>query len=126
MRSPPAPPFVVPLIVSLSSVAVVRNVSTSSVVELATWAAPLRMSSVPQVMTCPVAVAAVLHPELFRTEELSGDLETTGELTSGMTVFDRRPNQPQRTDIEVALEVDIPGVTDCIVRSLAEAGRQSA
>lgn len=72
-----------------------------------------------------VALAAVLHPELFRTEELAGDVETAGELTIGATIFDRRPNAPHRADIEVALEIDAAGVADCIVRSLAEAGKQT-
>jgi purine nucleosidase len=73
-----------------------------------------------------VAVAAILHPELFQTVELTGDVETSGELTVGATIFDRRPNSPQRADIEVALEVDAAAVADCIVRSLIEAGRQTA
>lgn len=39
----------------------------------------------------PVAVAAVIWPELFRTEALRVDVETTGTLTRGMTVADFRP-----------------------------------
>jgi inosine-uridine nucleoside N-ribohydrolase len=73
-----------------------------------------------------VAIAAAIHPELFATRELEGDVETQGELTRGMTIFDRRPTAMSRSDLEVALEVDVNGVTDCIVRGLAEAGRQTA
>jgi inosine-uridine nucleoside N-ribohydrolase len=72
-----------------------------------------------------VGLVALLHPELFRTEDLSGDVETTGELTTGMTVFDRRPNASHRTDMEVALEIDAAAVADAIVRGLTEAGRQT-
>jgi purine nucleosidase len=72
-----------------------------------------------------VAVAAMLQPELFQTVELSGDVETTGDLTLGATIFDRRPNSLQRADIEVAMEVDAAAVRDCILRGLAEAGRQT-
>ncbi|MEX2172736.1 MAG: nucleoside hydrolase [Pirellulaceae bacterium] len=72
-----------------------------------------------------VAVAAMLHPELFQTTELAGDVETQGEITLGATIFDRRPNSPQRADIEVALEVDAAAVADCIVRSWKEAARQT-
>lgn len=72
-----------------------------------------------------VAVAAMLQPELFQTVELSGDVETAGDLTLGATIFDRRPNSLQRADIEVALEVDAAAVRDCILRGLAEAGRQT-
>jgi inosine-uridine nucleoside N-ribohydrolase len=72
-----------------------------------------------------VTLAAVLHPELFRTEELTGDVETVGELTTGMTIFDRRIVAQHRADIEVALEVDTAAVIDTIVRGLADAGRQT-
>ena len=72
-----------------------------------------------------VAVAALLQPELFHTVELSGDVETTGELTMGATIFDRRSNSLQRADIEVALDVEAAAVADCILRCLAEAGRQT-
>jgi inosine-uridine nucleoside N-ribohydrolase len=70
-----------------------------------------------------IAIAAVLHPELFRMEELTGDVETAGEITAGVTVFDRRPHAPRGANIEVAMEADVAGVSDCIVRGLAEAGR---
>jgi inosine-uridine nucleoside N-ribohydrolase len=72
-----------------------------------------------------VGICAVLHPELFHTDELAGDVETGGEITTGVTIFDRRPVSPHRADIEVALEVDAAGVTDCLVRCLADAGQQT-
>jgi inosine-uridine nucleoside N-ribohydrolase len=72
-----------------------------------------------------VGIAAVLHPELFRTEDLAGDVETVGEITTGATIFDRRTNAPHSAGMEVALEIDAAGVTDCVVRGLAEAGRQT-
>ena len=72
-----------------------------------------------------IAVAAALHPELFHTTELVGDVETSGELTTGATIFDRRPNCTRRGDMEVAMEADAAAVTDCIVRSLADAGKQT-
>jgi inosine-uridine nucleoside N-ribohydrolase len=73
-----------------------------------------------------VAIAAVLHPELFRTEEIVGDVETAGEITTGATIFDRRPNCSHHAGLEVAMEIDAVAVADCIVRGLAEAGRQTA
>ncbi len=72
-----------------------------------------------------VAIAATLHPELFTMRELEGDVETQGELTRGMTVFDRRPTAASTSDLEVAMECDASAVADCIVRGLAEAGRQT-
>jgi len=70
-----------------------------------------------------VALTAALHPELFETEEMAGDVETTGELTKGATVFDRRANCRWRSNMEVATDVDVAAVTDCILRGLADAGR---
>src|SRR5437762_1317278 len=72
-----------------------------------------------------VGVCAVVHPELFHTEELSGDVETGGEITTGATIFDRRPLSPHRADIEVAMEVDAAAVADFVVRGLAEAGQRT-
>ena len=72
-----------------------------------------------------VALMAALHPELFETEEMAGDVETTGELTSGATVFDRRQSQHWRVNMEVATAVDVAAVRDCIIRGLVEAGRRT-
>jgi len=72
-----------------------------------------------------VAIVAALHPELFTTREMSGDVETAGELTLGATVFDRRSTAHVRGDMEVALEIDAAAVSDCIVRALQDAGRQT-
>ncbi|HTN74975.1 MAG TPA: nucleoside hydrolase [Pirellulaceae bacterium] len=68
-----------------------------------------------------VAVVAAMQPELFETRELFGDIETHGELTTGATIFDRRPEYRGRAtaNMEVALEVDVAAVRDTIVRGLA-------
>jgi purine nucleosidase len=70
-----------------------------------------------------VALTAALHPELFETEEMAGDVETVGELTKGATVFDRRANCRWRSNMAVATDVDVAAATDCILRGLADAGR---
>ena len=72
-----------------------------------------------------VALVAALNPELFGTHDLHGDVETSGELTTGVTVFDRRESSRPRGNMEVALEVDAAGTADCVVRGLAEAGKQT-
>jgi purine nucleosidase len=72
-----------------------------------------------------VALIAAVHPELFETADLAGDVETRGELTTGATVFDRRPNCPGQANMEVATKVDKAAVADSIVRGLARAGRCS-
>lgn len=70
-----------------------------------------------------VALTAALHPELFETEEMAGDVETIGELTKGATIFDRRQQAPGRSNMAVATEVDAVAVKDSILRGFAEAGR---
>lgn len=72
-----------------------------------------------------VAMVAVLHPELFTWELMSGDVEVSGELTTGATVFDRRARPETRANMEVAVDIDAAGVMDAILRSLNEAARQS-
>ncbi len=73
------------------------------------------------------SLVAVTNPELFETEMLSGDVETEGELTSGMVVFDRRKASIRegRPNIDVALKADITAMRDCVLRSLENAGKAS-
>lgn len=69
-----------------------------------------------------VAIIAAIHPELFDAKELSGDVETHGELTSGATIFDRRPENRGRAtpaNMEVLLDVDAAAVRDTVVRTLS-------
>lgn len=65
-----------------------------------------------------VAAVAATYPELFTTEGLNGDVETSGTLTRGMTVFDRRSHHRQRRNMDVALEMDVAAVRDVILRGL--------
>jgi purine nucleosidase len=71
-----------------------------------------------------VALAAATHPELFTTETLAGDVEVAGKLTTGATVFDRRPNPSWRRNLEVAVAIDVPAATDCLLRGLAAAAKR--
>jgi inosine-uridine nucleoside N-ribohydrolase len=71
-----------------------------------------------------VALAAVAHPELFQTSRMAGDVETSGELTAGAAVFDRRPNPQWRPNMDVATTTEPSAVMDYILRGLAEAGRR--
>ena len=68
-----------------------------------------------------VAMAALLHPELFHAEPMHGDVETRGDLTTGSTIFDRRSGRKSRANMEVLTEVDVAGVMDCILRGLGAA-----
>jgi inosine-uridine nucleoside N-ribohydrolase len=53
-----------------------------------------------------VALMAALYPELFITKEMAGDVETEGELTNGMTIFDRRRVPAWQHNMEVAVTID--------------------
>ena len=66
-----------------------------------------------------VALVAIRHPELFTMEAMPGDVEASGELTLGATVFDRRSHPACRPNMEVATDVDVAAVMDCILRGLA-------
>lgn len=73
----------------------------------------------------PTALMAVLEPDLFSWEAMAGKVETRGELTRGMTVFDQRLRRSWPLNMEVALEADTNEVSAAIVRSLRYAGQQS-
>lgn len=70
-----------------------------------------------------VGLLAATDFSLFDAEELDGDVEVHGEITTGMTVFDRRPERGVHSDIEVAFRCDPQGVIDLVVRRLADAGK---
>jgi len=73
-----------------------------------------------------VAFVAALNPELFEVELAAADVELSGELTRGATVFDRRRVRGWRTNIAVAMKVDASAAQDCILRGVAAAGAASA
>jgi purine nucleosidase len=70
-----------------------------------------------------VALTAVAHPELFQTVRMAGDVETSGELTMGATVLDRRTNPAWRPNMDVAVSTEPAAVIDYIMRGLADSGR---
>jgi len=55
----------------------------------------------------PLAVAAALDPDLITTEPLFVDVETRGELTTGMTVADRRHLTGKPANVDVGATADI-------------------
>ncbi len=68
---------------------------------------------------------AVLEPDLFTWTNMAGKVETRGELTRGMTIFDRRMRPEWPMNMEVATEVDTTEAKEMVVRSLRYAGQQS-
>ncbi len=71
-----------------------------------------------------VALAAITRPQLFSGLTMAIDVETHGELTRGMTVFDRRGVQHWQRNIDVLREVDAQGVLDYFEQTLRRASRE--
>jgi purine nucleosidase len=63
----------------------------------------------------PLAVAAALDRTLVTTEALFVDVETRGEVTSGMTVADRRGLTGKAPNLDVAVTADVPEFLDRLV-----------
>lgn len=71
-----------------------------------------------------VALLAATSNSLFKTAGFWGDVETQGEMSTGFTVFDRRPCPDRRPNMEVVTAVDVAGATKSIVHELMRAGRE--
>lgn len=66
----------------------------------------------------PVAVAAVLQPELLRTRPMRVDVECESDLTRGETVCDYYGMTDKPPNAEVVVELDRQGFFDLLYRSL--------
>jgi purine nucleosidase len=60
----------------------------------------------------PLALAAALDPSLVRAEPLYVDVETRGELTTGMTVADTRRITGRQPNADVVMHADIDAFLD--------------
>lgn len=72
-----------------------------------------------------VAVLAVTHPELFTTRRLAVDVETSGDLTAGAMICDRRNFGGAAAAIDVAVDVNAAGVLDALLTGLERAADAS-
>ncbi len=68
-----------------------------------------------------IALMSVVHPELFTTKSMAGDVETLGEMTSGATIFDRRRVPAWRHNMEVAVDMQKDAVIEQIILGLNKA-----
>jgi purine nucleosidase len=68
-----------------------------------------------------VAIVAAMRPELFTIERMHVDVETEGMLTYGATVIDRRRRPESQPNMDVAVDMDAPAVSECIIRGLTQA-----
>lgn len=66
-----------------------------------------------------VALAAIREPRWFSSETYSMDVEVSGEITRGATVFDRRYEARWRANVEVLVDVDVQGVLDFVTSALS-------
>jgi purine nucleosidase len=75
----------------------------------------------------PLAVAAALDRTLVTTEPMYVDVETRGELTSGMTVADRRKLTGKPPNLDVAVTADVPEFMDRLIERIGglAAGRSA-
>lgn len=64
------------------------------------------------------AVVAAAHPGVAECQSLHGDVETAGELTHGMTVFDRRDSPDGEPNIDVVTTIDAVAARDAVFRAL--------
>lgn len=67
-----------------------------------------------------LGVIAVAEPDAIRSKAMRVDVETCGELTRGMAVFDQRSWHPGPPNVEVALDINQMLVRDYIQRTLIE------
>jgi inosine-uridine nucleoside N-ribohydrolase len=66
-------------------------------------------------------VVAVAQPAAFTTRPIAVDVETRGEQTRGMSVFDVRWSSTAKPNAEVATAVDVPAIRQYINSTLAQA-----
>jgi purine nucleosidase len=68
----------------------------------------------------PLVVAAALDPGLVTAEPLYVDVETRGEITTGMTVADRRHLTGKPPNLDVASTVDIATFLDRLIERVGD------
>lgn len=69
------------------------------------------------------ALAVAARAEAFSVEAVRVDIEVAGQLTRGMTVFDRRPGTGKQTNVDLVTSLDEHGVIDYFARSYRRAAR---
>lgn len=73
-----------------------------------------------------VGSLALLEPDLFNYETLACNVETTGELTRGLLVTDRRPQPEWRPNVSVATSIKNDHVGQFLIDQLVMAGNASS
>ena len=65
-----------------------------------------------------IALLQLLEPELFDLEAWAGDVEVKGQLTRGMTVFEKRHGRNAPHNLEVARVVDASAARQAVIKYL--------
>lgn len=68
-----------------------------------------------------VGVVALSLQNALSTKPMIVDVETRGELTRGMTVIDSRRGRKESPNVDLAIDIDGPGVREYINRTLEQA-----
>ena len=68
----------------------------------------------------PLVVACALDPTLVTSEPLYVDVETSGELTTGMTVTDRRHLTGKAANVDVASSADVEAFLDRLIERVGD------
>ncbi len=69
-----------------------------------------------------IGAMSILEPQLFEFNEMPGMIEVTGEITRGVTLFDRRDIPEASNNMEVATDVRTDQIWQYIVDQLTLAG----
>ena len=73
-----------------------------------------------------VTAMALLEPQLFEFAEMAGDVEINGELTRGVTVFDRRDPPESPANMEVAISIQSEPVRQYALDQLLLSGQATS
>jgi len=65
-----------------------------------------------------VTLMSLVHPELFERSAVAADVETQGELTSGMVVLDRRHLRLWKPTADMLVSCEVEAVRDAILRGV--------
>ncbi len=76
-------------------------------------------------LNAALPILALVEPMLFEWNEMAGDVEISGELTRGATIFDQRPHRQWRENMEVAVSIDAEAARDAFYNCLKFAARHT-
>ena len=76
------------------------------------------------VLNDAIAYLSLIHPEIVETQPFYGQVESAGELTRGVSIFDRRPNPDIRANMEVATSIKVELTRSWLQKDLYRSGKE--